>query len=109
MGNALPAVGTFIRPVGYFSRSYCLKVTHQPPSGLRIVGQRWGLQNKRPINDGHVGGEHCIDLTPVRPGTWKSPKHYFDEHGITYWVAMTEDERGQLSFLDTLDRSISNG
>lgn len=88
--TTLPAIGTYLRPVGR-QFAYCLRVLrHFPPSAARsdhwrIEGERWGMDRDqhRPINDGHINPGHYIDLGPTAiPGVWRDP---WDYGGYARW------------------------
>lgn len=95
MASLLPAIGTFIRPVGVSGYRFSIKVCHVFPDHGRVQGERWGMQDKRPIDDGHRSHGNCFDLVPVAPGVWKDAGDG-DWYDKKYWVAVPGDERGQL-------------
>jgi hypothetical protein len=96
-----PAIGAFIRPVGWAPYGYCLQVrsTHDM-GGLRVQGKRWGMEHKTPVNDGYVC--HGIAIGPlraVRPGVWRDASGRDALFCPPYWVAMSNGPLGQMELL----------
>lgn len=71
----LPAIGTFLRPIGLIRYGYCLRVMRQfHGSAVEEPGieyERWGMQDGLPCDDGHVKRGYYIDLLPgPAPDVW---------------------------------------
>ena len=75
-----PAVGAFLRPVGNFL--YCLRVTEVRTGNahglIHIETERWGMEQKQPVRDGHQYRSWVRDLRPVLPGVWREEGHRSD-------------------------------
>lgn len=76
MTSRHPPIGAFIRPVG--SYLYCMRVvavhasSRECPETVEV--ERWGMENKNPVRDGH---HHHLWLTGLRraaPGVWKTER-----------------------------------
>ena len=82
-----PEVGSFIHPVG--SYRYSIRVGLHGSEG-RVYGDRWGLKNGFPFDDGHTGHGNmsCIDLEPTTPGVWRDAVTCWDEEPRV-WVDCT--------------------
>ena len=67
-----------MRPVGNFL--YCLRVTEvrngDTPSMASIEAERWGMEQKQPVRDGHQYLGFTRKLRQVLPGVWRS-QHYY--------------------------------
>lgn len=68
-----PPVGAFLRPVGHYL--YCMRVTavrERPDGDIDIDAERWGLEQDRPLRDGH---QSAFDIRGLRraDGAWDSP------------------------------------
>ncbi|WP_346839780.1 hypothetical protein [Microbulbifer sp. SAOS-129_SWC] len=69
--NKLPDVGQFLRPIGSIRCwKYSLRVIeHFTPCKDWSTGgfecERWGLQDGRPYDDGHINSGHLIELEPT--------------------------------------------
>ena len=74
MNATPPPVNTFIAPVPVTDYGYCYKVVRAFADG-GIEAARWGMENSKPIDDGHVdSGGHYIDgLRRVSSDTWEHP------------------------------------
>ena len=94
--NALPPIGSFIRPVGVAGYRYCIKVTHH--FGKRVQGERWGMQDKHPTDDGHRSGFHGFDLQRIAAGVWKGVGQW----APLYWVVLDEEPDGQMTMFGAL-------
>jgi hypothetical protein len=81
----LPPIGAFLRPVGK-GFAYCLRVLRhfEKRNGYpSIECQRWGMEDLRPVDDGHVSRGHYVDMAPTGiPGVWRDP---FDFGGNPRW------------------------
>ena len=67
-----PPVGAFLRPVGNYL--FCLRVTevHSREDGLHdIETERWGMEQKQPVRDGHQYLSLARNLHQVLPGVWR--------------------------------------
>ena len=68
-----PPVGAFLRPIGNFL--YCLRVTEVrnggTPSMASIEAERWGMEQKQPVRDGHQYLSWVRNLHQVLPGVWR--------------------------------------
>lgn len=105
----LPLPGTFIRPVGRFIFGYCYRVTEDITNWEtpfpRVECERWGMTDKRPVDDGHIMAGHTVYLVPFLPRIWIHPyvgyhahdkrRRRFPERSEIYYVAMTLNQRGQ--------------
>ena len=74
---ASPAIGTFIRPVGWVY-CYCFEVVKVLPENDEGPEQwwckRWGKSDDhQPVADGHHGISYLNNLQEVAPGVWRDP------------------------------------
>ena len=77
MTSRHPPIGAFLRPVGNYL--YCLRVTevHSRADGLHdIETERWGMEQKQPVRDGHQYRGITRKMRQVLPGVWRS-QHYY--------------------------------
>lgn len=102
----LPAIGTFLRPIGLIRYGYCLRVMRQfHGSAVEEPGieyERWGMQDGRPHDDGHVKGGYFIDLNPgPAPGVWADVCRFGSDRAAwlepLYYRAIDCDDTGQRS------------
>jgi hypothetical protein len=99
MMDALPPLGAFIRPIGPTRYGYCLRVLRQidTKEGPCIEGERWGMRDQRPLDDGHIQREHFEYLTPsLVPGVWLKPgwSRLWEEE--VYFRLMQTNPAGQM-------------
>lgn len=96
--DILPAVGTFLKPIGHYC--YCLEAAKltEYKDGKQMSYRRWGWKNNQPFDDGYRGGFHYMDnLIPVLPGFWKEPALGWDKSKYFKEVKGPADKNGQLS------------
>ncbi|WP_313073241.1 hypothetical protein [Melaminivora sp.] len=98
---SLPPVGAYLRPVGLYRYSYCIRVVRQlagDESNHRsgIEGERWGLQDGIPHDDGHVMRGWFADLLPG-PGmdVWRERARCEWDLEPLYWRRMSAGSHGQ--------------
>lgn len=81
MTSKHPPIGAFLRPVGTYL--YCLRVTKVRAGGADglsyIETERWGMEQKQPVRDGHQYRSWVRDLRHVLPGVWRAERHYQSE------------------------------
>lgn len=85
--SELPALSTFLRPIGICRYAFSLRVVRHFPadrnsSSNGIEYERWGLRCARPYDDGHVSRGYFLDLEPTRiTGVYRCPPTTNDDGG----------------------------